>query len=221
MWQSKLVGFFFLMTLGTACVDDRLNVTEADGVPANPVNKPFYVAVFDHVPDEAEIQADFERFLLTSRETSTVDTHYPEQKQDPISGEKLVRIDATTGTGESAGTHEGSEFKFRGTWERGSGAIESEDFALGNPGDEVLARGTVSILYYHFPVAYERDKFLRGKVVTLSTNGWYCVAIDLYETNYLWNTRGQHLPFDQLIDYPKNSPSDSKPATDSSWLRYR
>jgi hypothetical protein len=219
MWRSMLVGAFFFLTLGTACVDDRLNDSEADSDPANRANEPFYVKVFDHVPDEGEIQADFERFLLASRNTSVV---YPGSKETPHSGQKLVRIDATTGTQENAGTHAGSEFRFRGTWEHGDGEMEFRDFALGNPdADEALVRGKVSIFYYLLEVSQVQDKFLRGKVVTFSGDGWYCVAIDLYESNHWAITRKQHLLFNQSIDYPNSSSSDSLPATNSSWLRYR
>jgi hypothetical protein len=228
MRPSVLAGLFFLMTLGTACVDDKVNDPEADGVPANRVNKPFYVAVFDHTPTEDEIQADFERFLLASKEISTVETHYPGPWQDPQPGQKLVRIDATTGAGEFAGTHQASLFKFRGTWERDSGLTESEDFVLDNPNVDDLEQDTVSIFRYllpephtpPMPLPYHSDRFLRGRIVTISENGWHCDAIDLHETNYLWVTRNQHLPFDQMIDYPARSPSDPKPATNSSWLKY-
>lgn len=227
MRKSLLPGILLLtaFVLIPSCVDGSAdpsaNDPEANGVPANRANKPFYVAVFDHVPDEGEIQADFERFLLASRETSTAVTHDPVPKQDPQLGQKLVRIDATTGTQEFAGTHEGSLFRFRGTWELDSGATESRDFALGTSNADNLDRGTVGIFYYLFDVSSIRDKFLKGQIVTISQNGWYCVSIKLYETNNPWVTRGQHLPFAQWVDYPANSPSDSKPATDSSWLKYR
>ncbi|HWO21243.1 MAG TPA: hypothetical protein VNO30_20885 [Kofleriaceae bacterium] len=219
--RSVLLGLSFLMTLGSACVDDRSSAPEADDALANRVHQPFYVAVFDHAPDEAEIQADFERFLLASGKTGTSATHDPGPRQTPQQGQKLVRIAATTGTGESAGTSQAGLFKFKGTWECDGGGTFSEEFVLNNLNEDDLDRDTVSIFHYPpFPAPCVRDRFLRGKILTLSEDGWYCVALDLSETNYLWITRNQHLPFDQRIDYPFDTPSDSKPATDSSWLSY-
>ena len=220
MRKSALFGLSFLMALGTACVDGGLNDPEANGTPADPENWPFYVAMFDHAPNEDEIQTDFERFLIASGETGISVTNRPDdQKRTPNRGQKLVRIAAKTADTPAAGTSQAYLIRFTGTWSR-NGGTETEDFVLNQAGRDDLDRNTVSIFYYLLNVTYSSDVYLRGRISTLSEDGWYCSELDLAESNHLLDTRNQQLNFGQAIDYPSNTHSAWKYATNQSSLSY-
>jgi len=223
-WGAVL-GFAFLMMLAGACVDGgaidpEASDPEAAGDPASREHHPFHVAVFDHVPTEAELQAELAESLAAARgEAGSSSQVNPGGWQQPASGQKLVRIAATTPNFTDAGTNSIGVY-FRGWWNRAEGPTVDEIFVLDNPGLDDLNRNTVSVFYYLLNVENVTDQFVKGQISNLGVDGWYCDTIELTESNHHGSTRAQSLPFRQWVDYPSPIFSTLIFANNSAWLGY-
>jgi hypothetical protein len=215
-----LLGLAFLMMLAGACVEDGAiepeeAAPEVAGDPASPEHHPFHVAVFDHVPTEAELQAELAE-LLAAGASSQVN---PGGWQQPAAGQKLVRIDAVTPNFSDAGTNS-TGVRFVGWWNRDGSPTTSETFVLDNPALDDLNRNTVSVFYYLINVGNIADQFVQGQISNTGSDGWYCDTLSLAETNHHGSQRLQSLPFRQWVDFPSPITSALIPANDSAWLWY-
>lgn len=217
---TALLGFASLMLLAGACVEDgAIEPGEAEPEvavePASGEHHPFHVAVFDHVPTEAELQAELAEFLAAAASSQV----NPGGWQEPASGQKLVRIDAVTPNFSDAGTNS-TGVRFVGWWNRDGSPTTSETFVLDNPHLDDLNRNTVSVFYYLINVGNIWDQFLQGQISNTGSDGWYCDTLSLTETNHHGTQRAQSLPFRQWVDAPSPITSALIPANNGAWLDY-
>lgn len=222
MQRSAFLGVVFLMALGAGCLGAEAVGPEEVGEPAILENQPFYVAVFDHVPTEEELQADLVQYMLKANPEAGISALVnPTDWTLPASGQKLVRIAATTSNITDAGTDNAGSVRFTGIWQAASLQQFSETFVLDNYGIDDLDRNTVSVFYYLLNVgAYTTDRFVQGRISNTSTDGWHCNSISLTESNYVGGARTQSLPFNQWVDYPTLVYSSWIAASDHAWLSY-
>jgi hypothetical protein len=220
-----LLGLAFLIVLAGACVDGgaldpEAADSEAAGDPAGRAHHPFHVAVFDHAPTEAELQAELAEFLAAARgEAGSSSQLNPGGWQHPASGQKLVRIAAATSNISNAGT-DSPGVQFRGWWNRAGGSTAYEFFVLDNPSIDDLNRNTVSVFYYLINVGNITDQFVKGEISNSGSDGWHCDTITLTESNNGGGARTQSLPFRQWVDYPSPMVSSQIFANNSAWLGY-
>lgn len=223
MKWSVFCGLVFMMGSSTACLEPDGRAPEETGAPATiEEHRPFYVASFDHVPTEEEIQGDLDLFIAEARgggSRAPVDPIYPVPL--PLqAGQKLVRIDATTSDITSAGTADSFEVFFRGTWRRGSVPF-TQNFRLSEPHQVNLGRGTTNIYYYVLNMGpNSSDQFVSGLLTNTSTDGWHCHSIKITESNRSGGVRTQSLPFSVWVDTPDYSPTEPVLATSLGILTY-